>query len=215
MAVTLTVAELSLAIRLGDTAEETAQATRLLAYATEAASRYLGDAYSTTPSIAVNEFCIRLCGYLYDQPHVGKGMALGNAIRSSGAGAILLPYRVRRAGRATTAASDDTPETSSMGQFGFATTGTDTVTVLENTWTRTSLPPPTTAIAGINVEGEIVLFESLLLDGTSIVGADASGDIRASDKFSLGSTAGGIVVFAARDAGTYTVKIYEVGNQVA
>ena len=41
MAVTLTVAALSQSIRLGGSGEETEQATRLLAYATEAISRHL------------------------------------------------------------------------------------------------------------------------------------------------------------------------------
>ena len=54
MAVTITVAELTAALRLNDTAEETAEVTRLLAYA--------------------------------------------NALRSSGAARMLLPYRIHRAG---------------------------------------------------------------------------------------------------------------------
>ena len=98
MAVTLTVAELSDAIRLGSTAAETAQATRLLAFATEAVSRYLSDAYATTPEVVVNEAVIRLAAHLYDQPHAGRGVAYAEAMRSSGAGGLLLPYRVHRAG---------------------------------------------------------------------------------------------------------------------
>ena len=39
MAVTLTVAELLAALRLNDTAEETAEVTRLLAFATEAVTK--------------------------------------------------------------------------------------------------------------------------------------------------------------------------------
>ena len=98
MAVTLTQAALSAAIRLGDSAEEVAEATRLLAFATEAISRHLGDAYDTAPEAVVNEASIRLAGYLFDQPNAGRGLSFANAGRNSGAWAILLPYRVHRAG---------------------------------------------------------------------------------------------------------------------
>lgn len=98
MAVTLTAAQLAAAIRLGSTTEETAEATRLLGYATEAISRHLGDAYATAPAPVVNEATIRLAAYLYDQPTVSRGDGFANAMRNSGAGRILLPYRVHRAG---------------------------------------------------------------------------------------------------------------------
>ena len=98
MAVTLTVAELAAAIRLGTTTEETAEATRLLGYATEAISKYLGDAYDDVASVVVNEAAIRLIAYLYDQPTVSRGIGYGNALRNSGCGRMLLPYRVHRAG---------------------------------------------------------------------------------------------------------------------
>ena len=49
MAITLTQGELSAAIRLGDSPEEVAEATRLLAFTTEAISRHLGDAYEDAP----------------------------------------------------------------------------------------------------------------------------------------------------------------------
>ena len=98
MAVTLTVAALSQSIRLGGSDEETAQATRLLAYATEAISRHLGTAYDDAPEAVVNEAAIRLAGYLYDQPTAAGGASFANAVRNSGAASMLLPYRVHRAG---------------------------------------------------------------------------------------------------------------------
>lgn len=101
MPVTITVAELGEAIRLGDTAAETAEATRLLAYATEAASRFLGDAYDAAPEAVLNEAVVRLAGYLYDSPTSSSGRGFANALRNSGAGQVLLPYRVHRAGATT------------------------------------------------------------------------------------------------------------------
>ena len=98
MAVNITAAELASAIRLGDSTEETAQVTRLLAYATEEISRHLGDEYAVTPASVVNEATIRIAGYLFDQPQAGRGAGYSNAIRNSGAGRMLLPYTIHRAG---------------------------------------------------------------------------------------------------------------------
>ena len=97
MAVALTVAELAEALRVGDSPEETAHMTRLLAFATEAVSKHLGNSYNTAPVAVVNEAAIRLAAYLYDKPHVA-GASAANHLLNSGAGAILLPYRRHRAG---------------------------------------------------------------------------------------------------------------------
>ncbi len=142
MAVTLTVAELRSAIRLGDTTEETAQATRLLAYATEAVSKHLGSAFAGTPDAIVNEAVIRIAAYLYDQPNFGIGIRYANALRNSGAGAILLPYRIHRAGTtgeavaaAATSGSADNPV------INLAISGsTLTVTYADGTTTDLTLP---------------------------------------------------------------------------
>ena len=94
MAVTLTVAELVAALRLLGTDEETAQATRLLAYASERVSKHAPDA----PDVTQNEAVIRLAGYLFDMPFAPAGARYANALRNSGAGSMLLPYRIHRAG---------------------------------------------------------------------------------------------------------------------
>ena len=98
MAITLTVADLTSAIRLGDSAEEVAEATRLLTYVTAAITQHLGDAYEDAPETIVNEAAIRLAGYAFDAPNAGRGLSFANAGRNSGAWAILLPFRVHRAG---------------------------------------------------------------------------------------------------------------------
>ena len=109
MAVTLTTSELLSALRMGSTPEETQEATRLLSYATTAIEKYLGDAYEDTPEAVVNEASIRWTGYLFDMPFASRGTAFSSAITNSGAGAILLPYRVHAAGNvaeATAAAQE-------------------------------------------------------------------------------------------------------------
>ena len=94
MAVTLTAAQLAAALRVGSTTEETVEVTRILAYVTEAVTGHAPDA----SDVVHNEAAIRLGGYLYDQPTAGRGIGYAKALRNSGAAAILLPYRVHRAG---------------------------------------------------------------------------------------------------------------------
>ena len=96
MAVTITVEELQAALRLGDSAEETAEVTRLHTYAAEAVTIHAPDASDT----AHNEATRRLAGYLFDMPEAARGDAYANAMRNSGAARILLPYRLHRAGYA-------------------------------------------------------------------------------------------------------------------
>ena len=143
MAVTLTQGELSAAIRLGDSAEEVAEATRLLAYVTEAITRHLGAAYEAAPEMIVNEAAIRLAGYLFDQPNAGRGLSFANAGRNSGAWTMLLPYRVHRAGstgEAVAAAQE------AMGTPGNQVTGVVVdsgylvVTLADGSITRQALP---------------------------------------------------------------------------
>ena len=94
MAVTLTVAQLVAALKLGSTTEETAEATRLLATATEIVTKHAPDA----PDAIQNEAVIRVAGYLFDAPTAARGAGYGDILRNSGALALLLPYRVHRAG---------------------------------------------------------------------------------------------------------------------
>ena len=94
MPVDLTVEQLAAAIRVGDSTEETAEVTRLLAYATVAVEHHAPDA----PDVVHNESCIRLAGYLYDAPNAASRTNYANAMRNSGAARILLPWRVHRAG---------------------------------------------------------------------------------------------------------------------
>ena len=62
MAITLTPAGLAAALRLGDSPEETAEATRLLAYVTAAITKHLGAAFDGAPDAVVDEAAIRLAG---------------------------------------------------------------------------------------------------------------------------------------------------------
>ena len=96
MAVTITIAKLVAALRLGDSSEELAEATRLHAFCSEAITKYA----PLAPSATSNEALRRMAGYLFDQPESSRGDAYANALRNSGAARILLPYRIHRAGYA-------------------------------------------------------------------------------------------------------------------
>lgn len=94
MAVTkITADQLRAALRLGDSVQETAQVTRLLAYARMAVQRRAPGA----PMEVCNEAIIRLSAYLYDQPFAPSGDGYARALRNSGAGNILSPYLKVRA----------------------------------------------------------------------------------------------------------------------
>ena len=96
MAVDITKEALLDALRLGTTDAENAQGKRLLAYATEAVEKHAPG--EDVPVTIQNEAVVRLAGYLFDQPTAGRGAAYANALRNSGAAAILSPYRIHRAG---------------------------------------------------------------------------------------------------------------------
>ena len=96
MAITLTIAELLAALRLTDTTEELAEATRLHALASEIVTTTAPDA----PDVVQNECVIRLAAYLYDQPNAAPGDSYANAWRASGAARLALPYIIHRAGLA-------------------------------------------------------------------------------------------------------------------
>ena len=143
MALTLTQAELSAAIRLGDSTEEVAEATRLLAFTTEAIKRHLGAAYEDAPEVIVNESAIRFAGYLFDQPNAGRGLSFANAGRNSGAWTILLPYRVHRAGSTgdAVAAAQEAVGTSANQVVNVAVVGADLVITFDDGTTRDETLP--------------------------------------------------------------------------
>lgn len=93
MAVTLTAAEYRAALRLGATAEETADATRILASVSALVLKHAPNA----PDAIHNEAVVRAGGWLFDMP-AAQRTAAGDVLRNSGALALLLPYRTHRAG---------------------------------------------------------------------------------------------------------------------
>ena len=98
MPVTITTAELAAANRIGDSAEETAEVERLRSYAVAELERYLGTAYGTAPDAILNEAARAIVGYIFDAPLASRGAAYANAVRNSGAGRMVLGYRIHRAG---------------------------------------------------------------------------------------------------------------------
>ena len=89
----VSVDTLRTALRLGDTAEERALATRLLKTAKIVVEKQAPRA----PTAIKDEACIRLAAYWYDQPNAGRGAGYANALRNSGALALVSPYRLLKA----------------------------------------------------------------------------------------------------------------------
>ena len=95
--VTISVAELAVAVRIATTETETLQAgqqaviARLLVVATEAVSRYCPNA----PDSVLDEAVVRMVGYLFDlAPEEARRVA--DPLRLSGAASLLSPWRRRR-----------------------------------------------------------------------------------------------------------------------
>ena len=105
MAVTMTAAELVAALRLGDSAEELTEVTRILAFVSESVVQYAPGA----SDLAHTEACRRMAGYLYDQPEAARGDAYANAMRNSGATRMLFAFRAHRlsCGRGSTQSARD------------------------------------------------------------------------------------------------------------
>ena len=98
MAITITIAEIAAAIRVNDSAEETAEVSRIRDYAIVAISQHLGPAYADAPEVVVNMACSLLCGWLYDKPTTTGGFSFANAIKFSGAIRVLFPYKAHSVG---------------------------------------------------------------------------------------------------------------------
>ena len=103
---TLTAAALRDALKLADDADGNAAAARLLAVASQVVAQYAGAA----PDAIANEAATRVAAYLLADDAGARVLrqlktesveieirAPGSAVRLSGAGALLSPWRVRRA----------------------------------------------------------------------------------------------------------------------
>ena len=143
MAITISVAELLSALRMGNTTEETAEATRLLGYSKQAIADYLGSAYEGTPEAIVNEAAVRLSGYLFDMPFASRGTGFAASLANSGAGSILLHYRVHQAGSVAEAAGLAVQSgTAGNPVIGIGITGNDLIiTYKDGTTAGVPLPP--------------------------------------------------------------------------
>ena len=143
MAITVTVAELANALRLGSTVEEAAEAERLLAVASAAVERHMGASFDDLPEIIANEATVRLSGYWFDMPLAGRGAGYADALRNSGALQILAGWRIHRAG-STADGADAAAATGTAGNpvTGVSVVGDDLlISFLDGTIATEALPP--------------------------------------------------------------------------
>ena len=121
MAVTITVQELAAAIRAGEAPEILSEITRLRSVAILQVEKHASEA----PDAVKTEAVVRWVGYAFDRPTVARGTGLANSLVNSGAGALLLPWRVIRAGTTTPDAVSDANEV--MGSVTNPVTDVDIV----------------------------------------------------------------------------------------
>ena len=146
MVVTLTVDELLVEMRLGDSTEERALCQRRLDYSAEAVVKYA----PLAPEITMNEAVVRRASFLFDMPTSGAMDRYANPLRSSGAARILTDYRMHGGGLNTTAA----PATSG-GNFVISVMvdGGDVVAMFaDGTETRSPLPASAGGLTVVNVQ---------------------------------------------------------------
>ena len=97
--VTRTLAQLAADLRLGDgTTAPTGPQGIVLARIDAVARVMVETAAPSAPEAIQNEAHARLSGWLFDSDPSGASPGGPSALRSSGAAAILAPYKVRRAG---------------------------------------------------------------------------------------------------------------------
>ena len=98
MVVTITVAELAEANRIGSTTREQNEVSRIRDYCIVAIAKHLGAAYEDCPETVVNMATTLTAGYYYDKPTVAGGISFANAFKFGGGIRVLFPYRVIGAG---------------------------------------------------------------------------------------------------------------------
>ena len=203
MAVTIDAAALSNSLRLGSTPEEFQEVSRLLAFATEAVVGYAPSA----SDVAHSEACVRLVAYLFDRPTAGRGSGWSNALRNSGAGAILATYRQSPAISTGEAEAQSTPTSAGLRQIGVESLTVATVA----RWVVTRLPFPAGAVFGVQTNELPIALGSIadLVDTSVASGGDASVALGTQPYALAASSVGGVIYFAATDTGTFTIRMFE------
>ena len=132
MAVTLSLDDYRAALRISDTSSSSPIGLvleRISRTATVMVEAYAEDA----PAPLQDEAAARLAGWLFDTDPSGRMFGGPSAMRSSGAGAILSPYRDRRA-PVVEPAAEDTEEEATMARLE-VTGGTPDAPACTGAWT--------------------------------------------------------------------------------
>ena len=198
MAVTVTAQQLAYRMRLTadvDTALTEPQLTVVTGILAAASALVLKYA-ATAPDAVHNEAVTRLAGYLYDVPP-GSGRA-ANAMRDSGAMALLSSYHVQRA-----VPLDDGNRTSSPSLNGLRLYGRATVLLPRaSVWTATGLLKPTSAwwVYQIAV-GDTVSAASWIPSGALSETATAGDETDISDGYVIGCSTSRELLLAGPQSG--------------
>ena len=207
MPVDLTVAQLAAAMRVGDSLEETAEVTRLLAYASLTVENHAEGA----PDAIHNEAAIRIASYVYDQPGASSRSSFANALRNSGAARMMLPWRVHKVGSMSVGAWVATTQTAPLpgGLILLGQTEVD-ITVI-HVWTPTMLTVPTADYVGLQIRfpdgtntGMMTYYRPF--DGESVFVAGQPTPI--DGRWAYGRDAGGLLLLASAQVGEHRLTLW-------
>ena len=100
MAVELSLTQLAEAIRADESDPTLARLLQVAEFMIERLA-------PVAPSDVQDQATIQFVGYLFDRPFTSRGKGFSNALVNSGAAALLLPWRVHRAGSTADQESED------------------------------------------------------------------------------------------------------------
>ena len=207
MPVTLTVAELAAAMRVGSSAEETAEVTRLLAFSSLTVEHHAEGA----PDAIHNEAAIRIASYVYDQPGASSRSSFANALRNSGAARMMLPWRVHKVGSMSAGACAATTQTAPLPGW-LELLGTEQVAIAAaHVWAPTGLDAPTADYVGIQIRfpdgtntGLATYYRPF--DGESVFVAGETTPIQSA--WAYGRNAAGGLLLASAQSGAHTLTLW-------
>ena len=174
-----------------------------IAYADVEVQRIAPDA----PDAVHNMAMVQIVGYLFDQPGAAANAGYANAVRNSGAGRMLLPWRVIGLGL-------DLPVDPGLPLGQFAEIARATVMVAAATWSATTLAIPSDPFLGVSyirpdgIQTGIMIIPNDLTAEAPVQAGTPAGPF----EWIFGQDAAtGRLAVAFAEAGQYTVIVWRIG----
>ena len=210
MAVTITLAEVAADRRLGDgTTDPLEPIAGVLRRYMETATA-LVQSYAPDAPVGVQNTSVSLIvGYLYDAP-VADSTRYANALANSGAETLLYRWKNYRVAVVSNGGRQEPGRVSGLRPVGGETVNV----VIAHQWVATSLPLPTAAVIGVQIQYPdgtttgVELFANTLLTDTPVTPGDAA---NTQSEYAIGRTSGNLVALASHQTGRHTLTLWTVG----